>query len=51
MNHKNQKTDSSAAGDVLQDHIGPFMAELRAAGYANRTLGAKRVSLEQFTRW
>ena len=51
MNHTNQNTDSPAAGDVLQDHIGPFMAELRAAGYTDHTLGTKRVTLERFARW
>lgn len=51
MNNKNHNSDSSTTGDVLQAHIGPFMAELRAAGYAADTLGTKRVTLERFARW
>lgn len=51
MKSKNPDTDSSAAAGVLQDHIGPFMAEMRAAGYAARTLVTKRVDLERFARW
>ena len=50
-NDKNGKTDHSPTGDVLQAHIGPFMAKLRAAGYATSTLGCKRVTLERFARW
>lgn len=51
MNHKNHCTHHSADGRVIQTHIGPFMAELRALGYAANTLCAKRVALNQFIRW
>ena len=53
MNYKNRNSNDSPSGDgdVLQAHLGPFMAELRAAGYAAKTLCTKRVSLEQFLRW
>lgn len=49
--NKNGKTDHSPTSDVLQAHIGPFMAGLRAAGYAANTLSAKRVTLQRFARW
>jgi integrase/recombinase XerD len=51
MKSKNSDTDTSATGDALQDHIGPFMGELRAAGYAAHTIGTKRMTLERFARW
>jgi len=51
MNDQNDKTNHSPTRDVLQAHVGPFMAKLRAAGYAANTLGTKRVTLEQFARW
>jgi site-specific recombinase XerD len=51
MNDKNDSTDHSPTGDGIQAHIGPFMAGLNAAGYAAKTLGAKRVALDQFIRW
>ena len=51
MNDKNDPTDHSPTGDGIQAHIGPFMAELNAAGYAANTLCAKRVALDQFIRW
>lgn len=53
MNYKKHDNNHSPSGDgdVLQAHIGPFMAELRAAGYAANTLCTKQVSLDQFLRW
>ena len=51
MKNKKSDPDSSTTGDVLQDHIGPFMAELSAVGYAPNTLSAKRVTLNRFVRW
>ncbi len=51
MNEKIDYPHHSPTGDVIQAHVGPFMAELSAAGYAANTLGAKRVALEQFLRW
>lgn len=51
MKNENSDTDTSATGDGLQDHIGPFMGELRAAGYAAHTIGTKRMTLERFARW
>jgi site-specific recombinase XerD len=53
MNGKKRDSNDtpSGDGDILQAHIGPFMAELRAAGYAAKTLCTKRVSIEQFLRW
>jgi site-specific recombinase XerD len=53
MNNKSHhRSDShSVNADALQIHASPFMAELRAAGYAANTFGAKRTALEQFLRW
>lgn len=51
MNEKNDRTHHSPTGDGIQAHLGPFMAELSAAGYAANTLCAKRVALDQFMRW
>ena len=53
MNYKKSDSNDSPSGDgdLLQAHIGPFMEELRAAGYAANTLCTKRVSIEQFLRW
>ena len=51
MNPKNHCTHSSPTGDVIQAHVGPFMAELSAAGYAAHTLRAKRIALGRFMRW
>lgn len=51
MKSKNRSTDCSATGDILQGHIGPFIAKLRTAGYAAKTLGTKRMTLERFAQW
>lgn len=51
MNDTNGNTNHSPTGDVIQAQVGPFMAELRAAGYAARTIGTKRMTLERFARW
>lgn len=36
---------------LLDDHIGPFLNHLRAAGYAERTLRKKRTVARAFARW
>ena len=51
MSQKTDSTHHSPTGDVIQAHLGLFMAGLGAAGYAAKTLCAKRVALEQFIRW
>ena len=53
MNHKNRNSNDSSSGNGggLRAHLSPFMAKLRAAGYAANTLCVKRVSLEQFLWW
>jgi hypothetical protein len=38
-------------GSLLDDHIGPFLKHLRAAGYAERTLRKKRTVTKAFARW
>src|SRR5436305_10813001 len=37
--------------DVFQNHIEPFLDQLRVAGYAKRTLRKKRFVLKAFARW
>ncbi len=37
--------------DVFQDHIEPFLENLRVAGYAKRTLRKKRSVLKALARW
>ncbi len=37
--------------DLLENHIEPFLKELRAAGYAERTLRKKRSVVRSFIRW
>lgn len=51
MNHNNQSPPRPPADDVIQAHIGRFMAELRKADYAAETLAAKHTALKQFVQW
>ncbi len=51
MNDKNDRPPHYHAAEVIQAQVGPFMAELSAAGYAANTLRAKRAALDQFLRW
>jgi site-specific recombinase XerD len=37
--------------ELLETHLEPFVAFLRAAGYANRTIGKKRAVAATFARW
>ena len=37
--------------DLLENHIEPFLKELRASGYAERTLRKKRSVVRSFIRW
>jgi len=51
MKHKGNGTNPPATRDVIPAHIAPFMADLKAAGYARNTLSAKRVALARFISW
>ena len=51
MKHKDNGTNPPATRDVIPAHIAPFMADLKAAGYARNTLSAKRVALARFISW
>lgn len=51
MNEKNNRPPQSPTGDVIQAHLGRFMAELSTAGYTANTFRAKRVALDRFLRW
>lgn len=51
MNNQDGNTNRALTEDAMRAHIGPFMAELSAAGYAATTLGTKQLALHQFVRW
>lgn len=39
------------ANDVIESHIAPFIAGLKAVGYAPGSLSTKRAAIRQFLRW
>jgi integrase/recombinase XerD len=43
--------EGGTPGNLLDDHIEPFLKHLRAAGYAERTLRKKRTVAKAFARW
>jgi site-specific recombinase XerD len=45
------KLEDGKPGNLLDDHIEPFLKHLRAAGYADRTLRKKRTVVRAFARW
>src|SRR5208282_5747333 len=51
MKFQNASTIHPASRDIIQGHVAAFVADLRAAGYARKTLSAKRVTLERFIIW
>jgi site-specific recombinase XerD len=51
MKVQSNSTIHPAAHDVIQGHIAAFVADLREAGYARKTLSAKRVALERYISW
>ncbi len=50
MNYK-KHVPNHPAHDLIRAHIVPFVADLKAAGYAANTLSAKRATLERFICW
>jgi integrase/recombinase XerD len=51
MKHNNNGINHPANRDVIQAHSAPFIADLKAAGYARNTLSVKRATLERFIKW
>ena len=51
MKHKNNGTNHPANRDLIQAHSAPFIADLKAAGYAPNTLSVKKITLERFINW
>jgi site-specific recombinase XerD len=51
MNNKNNASNPSVSCDVLESHIDAFIAELKTAGYATKTLNDKRRVLRHFISW
>jgi hypothetical protein len=51
MNNTNNGPNHHTACDVIAAQIDPFIAGLKAAGYAVNTLCTKRAALRQFVSW
>ena len=51
MNKSKNVPSHRVASDAIESHVGPFIAELKAAGYAPGTLCTKRAALRRFLRW
>jgi integrase/recombinase XerD len=51
MNKSKNVPSHRVASDAIEFHVGPFIAELKAASYAPGTLCTKRAALRRFLRW
>jgi site-specific recombinase XerD len=51
MNTNKNGPNHCTVCDVIESHIDPFVAGLKAAGYATSTLSTKRAALRRFVNW
>ena len=51
MNKSKNAPNHRGTSDSIESHVGPFIAELKAEGYAPGTLCTKRAALRRFLSW
>ena len=51
MNNSNDVPSHNLTSDSIASQVAPFVAELKAAGYATGTLCTKRAALRRFVGW
>lgn len=51
MSTRKNPPSRRVVSDAIESHVAPFIAELKAAGYARSTLCTKRAALRRFLRW
>jgi len=51
MSNSNNDPNHHVASDAIASHVAPFVAGLKAAGYATGTLCTKRAALRRFLCW
>jgi integrase/recombinase XerD len=51
MKLQNIGTNHPASHDITEGHVAAFMINLKAAGYAPKTLSVKRTTLQRFFSW
>ena len=51
MNTGKNAPNNRVINDAIESHVAPFIAKLKAAGYAPGSLSTKRAALRRFLRW